>query len=91
MKIKDSGNCRFKPQYIGKTKNRIYDRFNVHNSSIKPKFNQISRHSFSSNGHQPDDFQMVPLEQVQSNDPWILLSMEKYNIRKFDPVLNIRM
>ena len=43
---------------------------------------------FSSNGH---DFQMVPLEQVQSNDPWITLSMEKYNIRKFDPVLNIRM
>ncbi len=34
---------------------------------------------------------MVPLEQVQSNDPWILLSREKYYIRKFDPVLNIRM
>ncbi len=34
---------------------------------------------------------MVPLEQVQSNDPWIWLSMEKYNIRKIDPVLYIRM
>ena len=89
--VKQSGNCRLKPQYIGKTKNRICDRFNAHNSSIKPNSTKAVGIHFSSNGHQPNDFQMVPLEQVQSNDPWILLSREKYYIRKFDPVLNIRM
>ena len=36
-------------------------------------------------------FAMIPFEQVRSKDPWILFSREKYYIRKFDPVLNIRM
>ena len=89
--VKESGNCRLNPQYIGKTKNHICDRFNAHISSIKTNSIKAVGIHFSSNGHQSNDFQMVPLEQVQSNDPWILLSREKYYIRKFDPVLNIRM
>ena len=75
--VKESGNCRLKPQFIGKTKNRICDRFNAHNSSNKPNSTKSEGIHFSSN-HHPKDFQMVPLEKVQSNGPWILLSREKY-------------
>ena len=88
---KGSGLCKFKPQYIGKTKRRICDRFNEHKQSIKPDSTKTVGIHFSSTCHGPNNFEMVPIEHVNSKDPWILLSREKYYIRKFDPVLNVRM
>ena len=88
---KGSGLCKFKPQYVGMTKRRICDRFNEHKFSINSKSTNTVGIHFSATNHSPNNFEMVPIEQVYSNDPWILLSREKYYIRKFDPVLNIRM
>ena len=34
--------------------------------------------------------EIVPLEYVTSNDPWIRMSRETYYINKFDPLLNVR-
>ena len=68
-----------KPRMLIATKEWNYEDRNWDNNFI-----HITNHS-------PNNFEMVPIEQVYSNDPWILLSREKYYIRKFDPVLNIRM
>jgi len=73
------------------TKRRVCDRFNEHKFSIKPNSTKTVGIHFSSTHHSPNNFEMIPIEQVRSKDPWILLSREKYYIRKFDPVLNVRM
>ena len=65
---------------------KLYYLFSINSKST----NTVGIH-FSATNHSPNNFEMVPIEQVYSNDPWILLSREKYYIRKFDPVLNIRM
>ena len=88
---KGSHACKFKPQYIGMTKRRVSDRFNEHKYSINPESTKTVGIHFSATHHSPNNFEMIPFEQVRSKDPWILLSREKYYIRKFDPVLNIRM
>ena len=88
---KGSAHCTSKPQYVGKTKRRVCDRFNEHKCSIKPNSTKTVGIHFSATHHEPNDLEMVPLEKVKSNDPWILLAREKFYIRKFDPVLNIIM
>ena len=87
---KQDKNCKNKPQYIGQTSRRVFERFNEHKASVKPDSKKTVGSHFSSNGHSVNDMEIVPLEYVTSNDPWIRMSREKYFINKFDPLLNIR-
>ena len=87
---KQDKNCKNKPQYIGQTSRRVFERFNEHKASVKPNSKKAVGSHFSSNGHNVNDMEIVPLEYVTSNDPWIRMSREKYFINKFDPLLNIR-
>ena len=88
---KQNGNCKFKPQYIGQTSRRICDRFNEHKNSISLTSTKSVGIHFSSNGHKASDLEIIPIEKVNSKDPWTIISREKYYIKKFDPTLNIRM
>ena len=85
-----SKNCYSKPQYIGQTSRYIFERFNEHKNSVKPDSKKAVGAHFSSIGHSVNDMEILPLEYVKSNDPWIRLSREKYYINKFEPLLNIR-
>ena len=87
---KQDKNCYSKPQYIGQTSRYIFERFNEHKSSVKPDSKKAVGAHFSSIGHSVNDMEILPLEYVKSNDPWIRLSREKYYINKFEPLLNIR-
>ena len=69
---------------------RVFERFNEHKASVKPDSKKAVGSHFSSNGHSVNDMEIVPLEYVTSNDPWIRMSREKYYINKFDPLLNVR-
>ena len=82
--------CNSKPQYIGQTSRRIFERFNEHRSSVKPESKKAVGAHFSSNGHTVNDMEIVPLECVRSDNPWIRISREKYYINEFEPFLNVR-
>ena len=69
---------------------RIFERFNEHRSSVKPESKKAVGAHFSSNGHTVNDMEIVPLECVRSDNPWIRISREKYYINKFEPFLNVR-
>ena len=59
------------------TKRRVSDRFNEHKYSINPESTKTVGIHFSATHHSPNNFEMIPFEQVRSKDPWILLSREK--------------
>ena len=81
-------NCKSRPQYIGETSKRICDRFLQHRSSISVKDSNkpVAVHF----NHSNCDLKIVPIEIVKSKDPFIRKAREKFYIRKFDPLLNIR-
>ena len=89
--IKDNGTCKCNPpQYIGQTSRKAVDRFREHKNSIDPNSVKTIGQHFSSSGHKISDLQMIPFEQIRSNNPWIRLSREKFYIRKLEPTLNRR-
>ena len=88
---KQNRSCKSNPQYIGETSKRVCDRFIQHRSSVSVNDSKkpVASH-FNQKGHSNCDLEMVPVEVVRSKDPFIRKVREKYYIRKFDPVLNIR-
>ena len=89
---KGNRNCKEKPQYIGETGRRICDRFQEHRGTItnlsqRTTTKPVGEH-FHLPGHSIKDIQIIPIEKVRSDDPWIRKAREQFYIRKFDTSLN---
>ena len=80
-------NCTQRPEnfYIGMTKRKFQTRFSEHLGYIKSdKYNEPSGEHFSLPGHQLSDIEGIVLEQVRSDNPYILRAREELLIQKFD-------
>ena len=54
--------------YVGKTKNRVMDRFYGHRADLKEEEEEKPIHHFKKEGHSMEDIKVVVLERVQGKD-----------------------
>ena len=90
MKIKGVMDCRTvgavygmwckrcdKIVYVGKTMNRVMDRFNGHRADFKSEDDSKPAHHFRRNGHMETDMEVIVLESVAGNDDIYRISRER--------------
>ena len=68
--------------YVGKTMNRVMDRFNGHRADLKGTDDSKPAHHFRRNGHQEDDMEVIVLEQVSGNDDVYRVARERFWINR---------
>ena len=84
-------NCKEHPKnsYIGKTTRTFQQRFSEHRDYVKSEnINEPSGHHFNLPGHNVSHIEGLVIEQVHSNDPFILKAREHHLIQKFDTFRN---
>ena len=64
--------------YVGKTMNRVMDRFNGHRADLKGDDESKPAHHFRRNGHVEEDMQVVVLEEVPGNDDVYRIARERF-------------
>ena len=73
---------------MGETGREVRDRCKEHKSTITNRCHQDTKTSvgqhFRAKGHSIQNFTMVPIEKIRSNDPFVRKVREKYYIKKFD-------
>ena len=75
------GKCE-KVVYVGKTMNRVMDRFNGHRADLKGKDENKPAWHFRRNGHTEDHMRVVVLEQVAGDDDVYRIARERHWINK---------
>ena len=73
-------------QYIGRTKQRLKTRFNVHRRTVdnplsKSEPTPLAKH-FMSPDHTEKDMQLIPIEKIFSDQDFILKAREAYLMQK---------
>ena len=64
--------------YVGKTKNRVMDRFNGHRADLKGMDESKPAHHFKRNGHEEDDMEVIVLEEVSGDDDVYRVARERF-------------
>ena len=68
--------------YVGKTKNRIMERFNGHRADLRAADETKPVYHFKTDGHKEEDMQVVGLERVPGNDDVYRVSRERWWINR---------
>ena len=71
------GKCG-KVVYVGKTKNRVMDRFNGHRADLRGDDESKPVHHFKKAGHKEGDMQVVVLEHVAGDDDVYRITRERW-------------
>ena len=71
------GKCE-KVVYVGKTMNRVMDRFNGHRADLKGKDENKPVWHFKRNGHTEDHMKVLVLEQVAGDDDVYRIARERH-------------
>ena len=83
--------CPIEGQYIGMTSQQFRDRMGQHRRSVTPFLGlndaktPVGYH-FSLPGHSLQHMQFLPIEQVKSQDPYVILARESLWIRKYQSI-----
>ena len=68
--------------YVGKTMNRIMDRFTSHRSDLRADDESKPVFHFKKDGHVEDDMRVVVLEEVKGKDDMYRLTRERWWINR---------
>ena len=80
---------RLQTTYIGRTKRKVKKRIYEHTNYVNVKnFEEASAQHFCKLGHKVHNLLAVGMEQVRSNDPFILKAREHWLIKEFDSFRN---
>ena len=71
-------------QYIGKTKDRVKDRFAAHRSDVNTQKNKSLPNHFNLPGHKVSDMKVTVIEKVYNKNPLFLREREKYYMIKYN-------
>ena len=75
-------------QYVGETGRRVCDRVQEHRGSAtnpsEANTNKPVGKHFRLPGHGLKDMNILPIEKLQSNDPWIRKIREKFYIQRLE-------
>ena len=88
---KPGTSCGTECQYIGLTKIKAKVRWGEHKSSAKPLLQQTSKpvgKHFSGKGHEIHDMSFEVIEEVRSQNPFILKARESFWIKQYDNIGN---
>ena len=85
---KKTHSCNKNPQYGGETEREVKHRCREHKATIANAYHRntkttVGQH-FRSKGHSLDNFCMVPIEKIRSEDPFVRKTRERYYINKFN-------
>ena len=64
--------------YVGKTKNRLSERFNGHRRDMRVEDEDKPAFHFKKGGHKETDMKVVGLEQVQGSDDMYRITRERW-------------
>ena len=68
--------------YVGKTKNKLMERFNGHRADLKNGDEQKPAYHFRKDGHHEGDMQVVGLEHVPGDDDVYRITRERWWMNK---------
>ena len=71
-------------QYIGKTKDRLKDRFGSHRSDVNTQKDKSLSNHFNLPGHKVSDMKVTVIEKVYNKNPLFLREREKYYMKKYN-------
>ena len=64
--------------YVGKTKNKISERFNGHRADLRGEDESKPAYHFKRDGHTEDDMEVVGLEHVPGEDDVFRIARERW-------------
>ena len=68
--------------YVGKTKNRMMDRFNGHRADLRGGDETKPAYHFKKEGHKEDDMEVIGLENVPGEDDTYRVARERWWINR---------
>ena len=75
------GSCE-KVVYVGKTKNKVMERFNGHRADLRAEDETKPAYHFKKDGHTEEDMGVIVLEHVPGNDDVYRVARERWWINR---------
>ena len=73
--------------YVGKTKNRLMERFNGHRADLRAEDENKPAYHFKKDGHKEEDMEVVGLEHVPGDDDVFRIARERWWMNKMGTFL----